>query len=153
MQSLESAISDTGKTVLPKHLLLAASCLSASGEFVGLNSKGLARQRQHASVSSPFVQACFSVSFHIFYYGQMLLYEDYAQLYNPYSYFGILLQNPGSHFIKAAKAGVTDDLQGSLDALAWGNCPSMGTGGQFDIIYSNEVKLIDSSSIICQAGN
>ncbi|KAF7828324.1 DNA-directed RNA polymerase IV subunit 1 isoform X1 [Senna tora] len=106
LHSLESAISDTGKSVLPKHLLLVANSLSASGEFVGLNSKGMARQRQHASVSSPFVQACFS--------------------------------NPGSCFIKAAKAGVNDDLRGSLDALAWGNCPSMGTGGQFDIIYSNK---------------
>lgn len=68
MQSLGSAISDTGKTVLPKHLLLVASSLSACGEFVGLNSKGMARQRQHASVSSPFVQACFSVSFLIYDY-------------------------------------------------------------------------------------
>ncbi|KAI9076919.1 hypothetical protein K1719_041081 [Acacia pycnantha] len=104
--SLESAISDTGKIVLPKHLLLVADSLSVSGEFVGLNAKGMTQQRQHASVSSPFVQACFS--------------------------------NPGSCFIKAAKAGVMDDLQGSLDALAWGNCPSIGTGGQFDIMYSDK---------------
>ncbi|XP_054824584.1 DNA-directed RNA polymerase IV subunit 1 isoform X2 [Prosopis cineraria] len=109
--SLESAISDTGKIILPKHLLLVADSLSVSGEFVGLNPKGMARQRQHASVSSPFVQACFS--------------------------------NPGSCFIKAAKAGVRDDLQGSLDALAWGNCPSIGTGGQFDIMYSNKGYELD----------
>jgi len=64
---LASAISDTGKSILPKHLRLLANSMSASGEFVGLNAKGMAQQRQHASVSSPFVQACFSVSFHICY--------------------------------------------------------------------------------------
>ena len=54
------------------------------------------------------------------------------------------MQNPGSCFIKAAKAGAEDDLRGSIDALAWGNCPSMGTGGQFDLIYSEKVKLMIS---------
>ncbi|KAI4315358.1 hypothetical protein L6164_028177 [Bauhinia variegata] len=106
LHSLESAISDTGKTILPEHLLLVANSLSATGEFVGLNAKGLAKQRKQASVSPPFVQACFS--------------------------------NPGSCFIKAAKVGVMDHLQGSLDELAWGKCPSIGTGGQFDIIYSEK---------------
>ncbi|KAJ7944856.1 DNA-directed RNA polymerase subunit [Quillaja saponaria] len=80
----------------------------------------MARHREHASVSSPFVQACFS--------------------------------NPGVCFIKAAKAGVTDELQGSLDALAWGNCPSMGTGRQFDIIYSGKrqelAKPVDVYSLL-----
>ncbi|MED6131304.1 hypothetical protein PIB30_008638 [Stylosanthes scabra] len=104
LQNLASATSDTGKTVLRKHLRLVADSLSVSGEFVGLNGKGMTRQRQHASVSSPFVQACFS--------------------------------NPGSCFIKSAKARVKDDLQGVLDALAWGNCPPLGTSGQFEIIYS-----------------
>ncbi|MED6198738.1 hypothetical protein PIB30_069412 [Stylosanthes scabra] len=104
LQNLASATSDTGKTILRKHLRLVADSLSVSGEFVGLNGKGMTRQRQHASVSSPFVQACFS--------------------------------NPGSCFIKSAKAGVKDDLQGVLDALAWGNCPPLGTSGQFEIIYS-----------------
>lgn len=61
-QKLESAISDIGKTILPEHLLLVANCLSVTGEFVGLNVKGLRQQREHASISSPFVQACFSVS-------------------------------------------------------------------------------------------
>ncbi|KAJ7952384.1 DNA-directed RNA polymerase subunit [Quillaja saponaria] len=111
LKCLEFAISDTGKTILPQHLLLVANSLSVTGEFVGLNAKGIARQRECASVTSPFVQAC--------------------------------LSNPGACFIKAAKAGVTDDLQGSLDALAWGNCPSMGTGGQFDIIYSGKGCELD----------
>ncbi|KAA8522336.1 hypothetical protein F0562_013303 [Nyssa sinensis] len=106
LSSLKSAISDTGKTILPEHLLLAADCLSATGEFVALNAKGLAQQRKHTSVSSPFTQACFS--------------------------------NPGDCFIKAAKMGVMDDLQGSLDALSWGTVPSMGTSGQFDILYSGK---------------
>ncbi|KAL6980111.1 DNA-directed RNA polymerase [Sarracenia purpurea var. burkii] len=60
MQCLKSAISDIGKTILPEHLLLAADCLSATGEFVSLNAKGLAEQRKCSSVSSPFMQACFS---------------------------------------------------------------------------------------------
>ncbi|CAK8539379.1 unnamed protein product [Lathyrus sativus] len=111
LHNLSSATSDTGKSILPKHLRLVANSLSASGEFVGLNAKGMARQRKHAAVSSPFVQACFS--------------------------------NPGSSFLKAAKSGVVDNLQGSLDALAWGNCLPMGTGGQFDIIYSEKVQEID----------
>ncbi|EEF51083.1 DNA-directed RNA polymerase, putative [Ricinus communis] len=109
LQRLESAISDVGKSVLPEHMLLVANCLSVTGEFVGLNAKGWKRQREDASVSSPFVQACFS--------------------------------SPGNCFIKAAKAGVKDDLQGSLDALAWGKVPSVGTG-QFDIVYSGKVKLL-----------
>nr|XP_023891824.1 DNA-directed RNA polymerase IV subunit 1 isoform X2 [Quercus suber] len=104
LNSLESAISDTGKSILPQHLLLVADSLSATGEFVALNARGIAQQREHASVSSPFMQAC--------------------------------LSNPGACFIKAAKAGAVDGLKGNLDALAWGNVPSTGTGGHFDIIYS-----------------
>ncbi|KAI7993950.1 DNA-directed RNA polymerase IV subunit 1 [Camellia lanceoleosa] len=60
LSSLKSAISETGKSILPKHLLLAADCLSTTGEFVALNAKGFAVQRKNAFVSSPFVQACFS---------------------------------------------------------------------------------------------
>lgn len=55
--------------------------------------------------------------------------------------FWNMLQKPGAYFIKAAKAGVTDGLQGSLDALAWGKIPSFGTGGQFELIYSAKVFL------------
>ncbi|KAH7514026.1 hypothetical protein FEM48_Zijuj11G0044900 [Ziziphus jujuba var. spinosa] len=109
LNNLESAISDIGKTILPEHLLLVADSLSVTGQFVGLNAKGIAQQKEHASSSSPFMRACFST--------------------------------PGAHFIKAAKAGVTDRLQGSLDALAWGKVPAMGTGGRFDIIYSGKVAL------------
>ena len=42
------------------HLPLVVNCLLAIGEFVGLNSKGLKQQGEHAFVSSPFMQACFS---------------------------------------------------------------------------------------------
>lgn len=66
MQSLKSAIADIGKTVLPEHLLLVASCLSATGDFVGLNAKGMARQKELTSISSPFMQACFSVGSHTY---------------------------------------------------------------------------------------
>ncbi|XVE64910.1 hypothetical protein DITRI_Ditri07aG0140000 [Diplodiscus trichospermus] len=110
LNNLKSAISDTGKTILNEHLLLVANCLSATGEFVGLNSKGLKQQREHAFVLSPFMQACFS--------------------------------NPSASFVKAAKAGVSDDLQGTIDALAWGRVPRIGTGGHFDILYSMKDKRL-----------
>ncbi|KAG6685152.1 hypothetical protein I3842_12G097800 [Carya illinoinensis] len=106
LNRLNSAISDTGKSVLPQHLLLVADSLSATGEFVGLNAKGIAQQREHALVSSPFMQSCFS--------------------------------NPSACFIKAAKAGIVDDLKGHIDALAWGKVPSTGTGSHFDIMYSGK---------------
>ncbi|KAG5539714.1 hypothetical protein RHGRI_020056 [Rhododendron griersonianum] len=106
IDTLTSAIADIGKPTLPEHLLLTADCLSATGEFVALNVKGLAEQRKRTSVSSPFMQACFA--------------------------------NPADCLIKAAKKGVTDDLQGSVDALSWGKTPSIGTGGTFDIIYSGK---------------
>ncbi|GAU51691.1 hypothetical protein TSUD_415050 [Trifolium subterraneum] len=38
-----------------------------------------------------------------------------------------------------------DNLQGNLDALAWGNCLPMGTSGQFDIINSEKVQELDKS--------
>ncbi|GAB2274023.1 hypothetical protein Dimus_008792 [Dionaea muscipula] len=46
--------------------------------------------------------------------------------------------NPGASFIKAAKAGANDQLQGSLDALAWGKVPSVGTGAHFELLYSGK---------------
>lgn len=106
LSSLNSAISDTGKKMLPEHLVLTADCLSATGEFVALNAKGLAQQRKETAVSSPFLQACFS--------------------------------SPGDCFIRAAKAGIVDNLQGTVDALSWGMVPSVGTGARFDIIYSGK---------------
>ncbi|KAF3974134.1 hypothetical protein CMV_002506 [Castanea mollissima] len=120
LKSLEVAISDVGKSIHPQHLVLVADSLSATGEFVGLNARGIARQREHASVSSPFMQACFS--------------------------------NPGACFLNAAKAGVVDNLKGNLDALAWGNVPSTGTGGHFDILYSGKMpeleKPVDFNSLM-----
>jgi len=50
-----------------------------------------------------------------------------------------LLQNPGVSFIKAAKLGATDELQGSLEALAWGKIPRLGTGAHFEFLYSGKV--------------
>ncbi|WOG90280.1 hypothetical protein DCAR_0209523 [Daucus carota subsp. sativus] len=106
INKLASAISDTGKAVLPEHLYLVADCLSCTGEFVALSANGLARQRKQTSVSSPFTQACFS--------------------------------SPADCFVNAGKMGMMDNLQGSLDSLAWGNPPSLGTGAQFDILYSRK---------------
>ncbi|PIN05614.1 DNA-directed RNA polymerase [Handroanthus impetiginosus] len=106
VNSLHSAISDVGKTILPEHLVVTANCLSATGEFVPLNARGLAHQRKEANIHSPFSQACFL--------------------------------NPSDCLVKAAKMGQVDGLQGSLEALSWGQTPSIGTGCQFDIIYSGK---------------
>ncbi|XP_055821431.1 DNA-directed RNA polymerase IV subunit 1 [Solanum dulcamara] len=103
---LHSAVSETGKKILPEHLVLAADSLTATGEFVPLSAKGLTLQRKAAGVVSPFMQACFS--------------------------------NPGDSFVRAAKMGLSDDLQGSLESLAWGKTPSIGTGSSFDIIFSGK---------------
>ncbi|GAB2209869.1 hypothetical protein Droror1_Dr00027094 [Drosera rotundifolia] len=46
--------------------------------------------------------------------------------------------NPGASFIKAAKICADDQLQGTLDALAWGKVPSLGTGAQFELIYTGK---------------
>ena len=55
--------------------------------------------------------------------------------------FWKLLQSPGACFIKAGKRAAIDNLHGSLDALAWGKTPSIGSGGLFDILYSGEVHV------------
>ncbi|PHU28342.1 hypothetical protein BC332_00435 [Capsicum chinense] len=101
---LHSAVSETGKKILPEHLLLVADCLTATGAFAPLSAKGLSMQRKAAGVVSPFMQACFS--------------------------------NPGDAFVRAAKMSLSDDLQGSLESLAWGKTPSIGTGSLFDLIFS-----------------
>ncbi|KAJ3680051.1 hypothetical protein LUZ60_016329 [Juncus effusus] len=44
---------------------------------------------------------------------------------------------PATSFISAAKEGATDNLCGSLDAISWGKEPSIGSGGNFDLIYSS----------------
>ncbi|PIA54622.1 hypothetical protein AQUCO_00900884v1 [Aquilegia coerulea] len=62
LSKLKVIVSQIGKSILLEHLVLIADCLSLTGEFVGLNAKGIARQRNLASVSSPFTQACFSNS-------------------------------------------------------------------------------------------
>ncbi|XP_075476606.1 DNA-directed RNA polymerase IV subunit 1 isoform X1 [Primulina tabacum] len=106
VNSLNSAISDTDKSILPEHLIVTANCLSSTGNFLPINAKGLAQQRKEANVYSPFTQACFS--------------------------------NPSECFIKAAKMGQVDRLQGSIDALSWGQTPLIGTGCQFDIVYNGK---------------
>lgn len=57
---LKSATSDVGRTMHQEHLLILADCLSVTGEFHGLNAKGLKYQRDQTSISTPFSQACFS---------------------------------------------------------------------------------------------
>ncbi|KAL8170630.1 hypothetical protein V2J09_022434 [Rumex salicifolius] len=114
--NLKSAVNDVGKSVLPQHLMLVADCLSVTGEFVGLSAKGMARQRTKMSVSSPFMQACFS--------------------------------SPGVSFIKSAKAGAVDPLQGSLDSLAWGKVPPLGTGASFEIVYNSKEHEVEKPTDI-----
>ncbi|KVH95462.1 Aspartate decarboxylase-like domain-containing protein [Cynara cardunculus var. scolymus] len=111
LSTMKSAISDTGKNILPEHLALAADCLSATGEFVPINAKGLSLQRKQVSISAPFTQACFS--------------------------------NPSDCFVKAAKSGASDKLEGTIDALSWGKVPALGTGGRFEILFSGEKHQID----------
>ncbi|GJW24480.1 DNA-directed RNA polymerase IV subunit 1 isoform X1 [Tanacetum coccineum] len=60
LRTLKSAIEDTGKHIVPEHLALAADCLSATGEFIPINAKGLSMQRSKANISAPFTQACFA---------------------------------------------------------------------------------------------
>ncbi|KAI7738062.1 hypothetical protein M8C21_018051 [Ambrosia artemisiifolia] len=109
--TLKSAVEDTGKSILPEHLALAADCLSVAGEFAPINAKGLSLQRKQASVSAPFAQACFA--------------------------------NPSDCFVKAAKSGASDKLEGSIEALSWGKVPALGTGGRFDILFSGKEHQID----------
>uniref|UniRef100_A0A7N0TX24 DNA-directed RNA polymerase subunit n=1 Tax=Kalanchoe fedtschenkoi TaxID=63787 RepID=A0A7N0TX24_KALFE len=111
VKTLNSAVSETGKAILPKHLLLVANSLSLTGEFAGLSAAGMAKQRAAMEVSTPFVQACFS--------------------------------GPAECFVKAAKTEVVDSLEGSIDALAWGNTPPVGTGAQFEILFSQQGCQVD----------
>lgn len=37
--------------------------------------------------------------------------------------------------------GQVDRLQGSVDALSWGQTPLIGTGCQFDIVYNGKVDI------------
>ncbi|XP_047946943.1 DNA-directed RNA polymerase IV subunit 1 [Salvia hispanica] len=104
--TLHAAIRDTGKSILPEHLFVTANCLSVTGEFAPLNSRGLAHQRKETSTHAPISQACFL--------------------------------NPSDCFIKAAKGEQIDGLKGSLEALAWGQTPSIGTGCQFDLLYKGK---------------
>lgn len=50
-----------------------------------------------------------------------------------------LWQNPSASFVKAAKTGVLDNLHGTIDSLAWGKAPRIGTGAHFDIVYTMKV--------------
>lgn len=38
--------------------------------------------------------------------------------------------------------GQTDDLRGSLEALSWGQTPSVGTGCHFDILCNVKVEIV-----------
>ncbi|VFR01917.1 unnamed protein product [Cuscuta campestris] len=121
LNRLSSAMSDAEKDILPEHLALTTDCLSATGEFVALNAKGLADQRKACSVSAPFSLAC--------------------------------LKNPGPVFVKASKMGSVDLLQGSAEALSWGKVPSIGTGFQFEVLYSGEGhKLAEPTDVYSQLG-
>jgi DNA-directed RNA polymerase-4 subunit 1 len=62
VQSLRSKTDDIGKNIHREHLLVVADSLSVSGQFHGLSSQGLKQQRTRLSISSPFSEACFSVS-------------------------------------------------------------------------------------------
>ncbi|CAN6485010.1 unnamed protein product [Victoria cruziana] len=60
VNNMKSVICDLGKIIHEEHLFVTADCLSVTGEFHGLNGKGIKQQRDQMSISSPFSQACFS---------------------------------------------------------------------------------------------
>ncbi|KAG6495185.1 hypothetical protein ZIOFF_042977 [Zingiber officinale] len=67
VKSLTSITTEIGRNILKEHLIITADCLSVTGEFHGLNTRGLKRQRDDMLISSPFSQACLSkpVSFFV----------------------------------------------------------------------------------------
>lgn len=52
------------------------------------------------------------------------------------------LQRPAHSFINAAKQCSVDNLCGTLDAIAWGKEPSIGTSGSFKLMYSGKVCIV-----------
>ncbi|WOL10016.1 hypothetical protein Cni_G18770 [Canna indica] len=116
VNSLKSITAGTGRDILKEHLFMAADCLSVTGEFHGLSTKGLRKQRDDMSISSPFTQAC--------------------------------LSNPVNSFVNAAKQGSMDNLDGTLDALAWGKEAPIGTGGPFEIRHSGKVPKLNRKESI-----
>ncbi|XP_028548583.1 DNA-directed RNA polymerase IV subunit 1 [Dendrobium catenatum] len=60
LRSLKSTALDVGRSVRQEHLNIVADRLFISGEFHGLNKKGLKVQRDYTTTSSPFTFACFS---------------------------------------------------------------------------------------------
>lgn len=65
---------------------------------------------------------------------------NFACVFANLNYF----QTPSDVLVKAAKVDQKDALQGSLEALSWGQTPSVGTGHRFDIIYSGKVRYSSS---------
>ena len=61
-QYLKSVTADIGRNVRREHLLVVADSLSVTGQFHALSSQGLKQQHTRLSISSPFSEACFSVS-------------------------------------------------------------------------------------------
>lgn len=60
-----------------------------------------------------------------------------------------LFQSPSDNLVRAAKTGAVDNLQGTVDALAWGRKPPIGTGAQFDIMYSWKVLFFFFCGCAC----
>ncbi|KAI3925704.1 hypothetical protein MKX01_003263 [Papaver californicum] len=54
---------------------------------------------------------------------------------------------PLFNFVQAAKDEAKDDLSGTLDAVAWGKKVPIGTGGNFEIIYSRKDYQVDKLDI------
>nr|AJA90757.1 DNA-directed RNA polymerase IV largest subunit [Cycas revoluta] len=47
---------------------------------------------------------------------------------------------PKKNFLEAAKKGISDNLTGTLDALAWGKVVPVGTGVSFDILLNEKIQ-------------
>ncbi|GER30555.1 DNA-directed RNA polymerase [Striga asiatica] len=61
-----------------------------------------------------------------------------ANVHSPFAQ--ACFSSPSDCLVKAAKMGQKDSLQGSLEALAWGKAPSIGTSSEFDILYCLKEK-------------
>ena len=139
VQSLRSKTDDIGRNIRREHLLVVANCLSVSGQFHGLSSQGLKQQRTRLSISSPFSEACFSVSNLGFFFTTRFSFLKFGEQILIWCH---VLQRPAHTFINAAKQSSVDNLCGTVDAMAWGKEPSTGTSGPFKIIYSGKVSIV-----------
>ncbi|XP_020084500.1 DNA-directed RNA polymerase IV subunit 1 isoform X1 [Ananas comosus] len=94
------------------------------------------------------VADCFSVTgeFHGLSTKGLKQQRNRLSISSPFSH--ACFSSPGNNFINAAKKGSVDELCGILDAVSWGKEPPVGTGGPFEIIFSQKVPQLQKSESI-----